>query len=309
MRALAWGRLLRISLAPSAAADVAAGIVVGNWGRWPDGPAPWLAILASLGVYHGGMALNDWADREADRRTRPERPIPSGAISARAALAAAWALELGAVAVAAAISPSAVAWVAGLGALVVGYDVIARGPWIGPLLLGACRAANLGFGLLFAGALGPTPHGVVPPGALALALAYGAYVVCASRVARLEDLEGDGELGSSPRAWLAVAALLLCAPAFVDPYAPAALRTPDPWALALALAGAASLAWLAARTRSWTRADAGRATGIALRRLLVFTAVVALLARSRGSAPEAVAAAILAGFPLSAALRRVIPPT
>jgi 4-hydroxybenzoate polyprenyltransferase len=308
VRALDWARLLRISLAPSAAADVAAGIVVGRWGRWPAGPEPWIAIGASLAVYHGGMALNDWADREADRRSRPERPIPSGAISARTALVAAWTLELGAVAIAAAISWSAVAWIAGLGALVVAYDLLARGAWAGPLLLGACRAANLGFGLLFAGALGPTPDGIVPDGAALLALLYGAYVVCASRVARLEDLDDEHAIGASPRAWLAAAALLLCAPAFVDPYE-AGLRSPDPIVLTLGVAGAASLAWTALRTKRWTRADAGRATGLALRRLLVFTACVALLGRRGGDAPVYVALAILAGFPISAALRRVIPPT
>jgi 4-hydroxybenzoate polyprenyltransferase len=308
VRALAWGRLLRISLAPSAAADVAAGMVVGSWGRWPEGAEPWLAMAASLAAYHGGMAMNDWADREADRRSRPERPIPSGAISPRAALAAAWALELGAVAIAAAISLNAVAWMAGLGALVIAYDLIARGPWAGPLLLGACRAANLGFGLWYASALGPTPNGIAPDSAAVLAALYGAYVVCASRVARLEDLEDDAEIGASPRAWLAAAALLLCGVAFVDPYE-RGLGSPDPWALALAIAGAASLAWTALRTKRWTRADAGRATGLALRRLLVFTACVALLGRRSENAPVVVALAILAGFPVSAALRRLIPPT
>lgn len=308
MRALDWARLLRLSLAPSAAADVAAGLVVGHWGRWPAGAGPWIAILASLAIYHGGMALNDWADREADRRSRPRRPIPSGRISPRAALIAAWTLELGAVGLAAAISWNAVAWIAGLGALVVAYDLLARGPWIGPLLLGACRAANLGFGLLFAGALGPTPDGIVPGAAAALALLYGAYVVCASRVARLEDLDDEGAIGSAPRLWLSAAALLLCVPAFVDPYE-AGLRAPDALVLSLGVAGAASLAWTALRTRRWTRADAGRATGLALRRLLVFTACVALLARRGSDAPVWVALAILAGFPVSAALRRVIPPT
>src|SRR5262245_12972329 len=82
---LALGRLLRISLAPSAAADVAAGTVLAA-GAWPAGPRPFALMLASLCVYHGGMALNDWADREADARDGRPRPIPTGAISAGTAL-------------------------------------------------------------------------------------------------------------------------------------------------------------------------------------------------------------------------------
>ena len=48
-------------------------------------PAPGLA-LASVLMYWSGMALNDWADREADAVERPERPIPSGRVRPGAAL-------------------------------------------------------------------------------------------------------------------------------------------------------------------------------------------------------------------------------
>jgi hypothetical protein len=75
---------------------------------------------------------------------------------------------------------------------------------------------------------------------------------------------------------------------------------------------------------TWTRALVGRATGMALRRLLVFTSTCALLSflatlRLRGAVegPGAmagwsglvVAYAILLGYPISFALRRVFPPT
>ena len=68
---LRWGALLRLSMSPSAAADAAAGVLLGA-GTWPAGPAPFLLVAGSLCVYHGGMALNDWADRGHDARTRPE---------------------------------------------------------------------------------------------------------------------------------------------------------------------------------------------------------------------------------------------
>ena len=91
---LALGRLLRLSLAPTALADVAAGTVLGAM-TWPDGLGPFQLMLASACVYHGAMALNDWADRAADARTRPGRPIPSGAIAPYTALALAVTLLAG----------------------------------------------------------------------------------------------------------------------------------------------------------------------------------------------------------------------
>ena len=48
-------------------------------------------------LYLAGMALNDLADREEDARERPERPIPSGAVSPRAAALIGGSLLLGGV--------------------------------------------------------------------------------------------------------------------------------------------------------------------------------------------------------------------
>ncbi|MEO0649527.1 MAG: UbiA family prenyltransferase, partial [Planctomycetota bacterium] len=92
-RWLAWGQVLRLSLAPSAAADAAAGVLLGA-GGWPLSGLSALPMVASLAVYHGGMGLNDWADREQDARARPGRPIPSGRVSATTVLVAAVALLL-----------------------------------------------------------------------------------------------------------------------------------------------------------------------------------------------------------------------
>ena len=70
-----WGRLLRLSLAPTAIADVVCGgVLSGSAGH--AGLDIFRLVLASLCIYHGGMALNDWADREEDARVRPDRPLP-----------------------------------------------------------------------------------------------------------------------------------------------------------------------------------------------------------------------------------------
>ena len=82
---LALGRLLRVSLSPSAAADAACGVLLGA-AVWPGGTGPWLQILAALCVYHGGMALNDVVDAAWDRDHKRERPIARGTISTNTAL-------------------------------------------------------------------------------------------------------------------------------------------------------------------------------------------------------------------------------
>jgi 4-hydroxybenzoate polyprenyltransferase len=307
VKLLAWGRLLRLSLAPSAAADVAAGLLVGTYeGGWTR--AWWPLIASSLAIYHGGMVLNDYADRAEDERARPDRPLPSHAISARAALSAGVALELAGIALAASVSWRAGAWMAGVSVLAVTYDFLGRGPWLGPALLAACRAANLGLGLFFSGVLAAQPIGIVPPQAVLLALLYGAYVFNASRVARLEDVADESEIGSLPRSHLLAAALMLVAPAFVQPRNSLTF-VPDPIALALGALGAFGLARVALRTKLWRRGDVGRATGMALRRLLVFTASCAIISGAPEHRGWILAAAILAGYPISSALRRVFPPT
>jgi 4-hydroxybenzoate polyprenyltransferase len=149
------GRLLRLSLLPSALADVAGGVVLGNLGHWPVGAGPWWLLGSSASVYHGAMALNDWRDREHDRATRPTRPIPSGAVPAGTALTLALLLLGFGPLLALQHSREAALWSLGLSLLAASYDLVGRGPLLGPLLLAACRAGNLGLGLfLGSGELG-----------------------------------------------------------------------------------------------------------------------------------------------------------
>lgn len=336
MKAVAWGRLLRLSLAPSAVADALAGITLGAWGAFPLDPRAALMPLASLCVFSGGMALNDWADRAGDAATRPERPIPSGAVPARAALWVAILLLAAGPALAHFVAPAAglcLAVVAGTAAL---YDVVGRGALLGPTLLGLCRCGNLAAGVIAGFALSGAQ--VPPPWAFAACLAYGAYVFFASRLARLEDDEDAALLGGRPlRAVLGACACLALAPwivawFYVPPACPGYLiwgPTPDPrspvsfqFAPAALLAGGSALllAREALRSEPWSRPRVGRTAGMALRRLLVFTAALAWCAPLADGIdgarilPEAVggwlvAPLILLGYPLALRLRRVFPPT
>jgi 4-hydroxybenzoate polyprenyltransferase len=298
MRAL--GRLLRLSLAPTAIADIVAGTVAGA-GDWPGGAKPFLLMLASLGVYHGGMALNDWRDRAEDRTTRPDRPVPSGKISARLAFAIGLGLLLAGPAIALLVSlPCALALgIAAAGALV--YDLALRGPMAGPLLLALCRGANLAAGLAL-GTGGEMAWPVLLP-----ALLYGAYVFAVSRLARLEDTDEAARLAASPSLRIGIAGVLLVLAPCAGLLHPLESRARTWAALMLVGVGAAGLIGAARHRGPWSREDVTWATGLGLRRLLVFTAAVALSAG--GPAAWIAATAILAGYPVAYALRGVFPPS
>ncbi len=307
--ALQIGRLLRLSLTASALADVAAGIVLGS-GGWPSGMRFGWALGATFGVYHGGMALNDWADRQVDRETRPERPIPSGAVSAGLALTLALTLLFAGVLCALPLGPAPAAVFGVVALLAVAYDLFGRGPWLGPLLLAACRAGNLSAGLLSGAALaGET----LPPAWVWTAPAlYGAYVFVVSRLGRLEDGEESREPGRLPSLYLTCAALvLLLVPALPlsSPAFGGALRPFDlGWGLSILLAVLGSSGLLRQALRgNWTRPRILAAMGMCLRRLLLFTATASLLVAN--GATWFVTLGILAGYPASFALRRVFPPS
>lgn len=81
-----WAELLRVSALFTVPGDVVAGATAA--GKQVDRRAV-RAIGCSLCLYEAGMALNDFTDRDEDARERPHRPLPSGRIRPRAALAAA----------------------------------------------------------------------------------------------------------------------------------------------------------------------------------------------------------------------------
>jgi len=307
----AWGRLVRLSLAPSAIGDIACGVVLGA-GGWPRGSSPFLLILAALCVYHGGMALNDWADREEDRRVRPDRPIPSGAVPAGAALAVALALLVAGPLLAATLpstSPTSLterpwSFLALAAAAAALYDLRGRGPWLGPGLLALCRFCNLSAGLSAGIGLALTDAQPIGPALWAIPFLYAGYVFVVSRLGRLEDGEDDVALGRRPAMLLGMAATLLVT-------VPIATAIDRPLAalpsFVVATAGAFGLARVALRKEAWTKPDVLRSMGMALRRLIVFTAAAACLAPA--PAGLIVGGLILCGFPLSFALRRVFPPS
>lgn len=103
-----------------------------------------LSPLASVTLYWAGMALNDWADRELDATERPERPIPSGRVTARHALTVAAGLTFVGLALSTAASGYKGARTAILlSGAIWAYDTRLKGTVAGPAGMAACRMLDV----------------------------------------------------------------------------------------------------------------------------------------------------------------------
>lgn len=107
-----------------------------------------LLLLATLGLYGGGVVLNDVFDAELDAIERPERPIPSGKVpKSAAALMGAVLLLMGVVF---AVSYSQLSGFIAIiiAILVILYDRTAKHSTVwGPIVMGMCRGGNLLLGV------------------------------------------------------------------------------------------------------------------------------------------------------------------
>ncbi|MSR47437.1 MAG: hypothetical protein EXS13_10295 [Planctomycetes bacterium] len=184
-RLLAYGQLLRLSLAPTVVADLAAGVALAVAA---PGGAPRLLPLVpiSLLLFCGGMALNAFVDRVEDATTRPQRPLPSGTIAPAAALFLAIAFLVGGPALALVLLPSSTDGprvAAALALCIAAYhSPLRRNGVVGPLLLGLIRGGNLALGAV---AIVGLRLGLAA--ALPFAACHVAYVIGASLVAHEED--------------------------------------------------------------------------------------------------------------------------
>lgn len=104
----------------------------------------WALPLASMAFYWAGMAVNDWADRELDAVERPERPIPSGRVSAQAAFRTGGVLTAAGLGLACLGGGQRSLRVAvPLAASVWAYDTVLKGTPLGPCGMSACRALDV----------------------------------------------------------------------------------------------------------------------------------------------------------------------
>jgi hypothetical protein len=194
-----WCELLRVPNIPTAWADVAAGsAAAAGFLAWSSsvGVDLWsglgLLLLATTGLYGGGVILNDFFDAELDRRERPERPIPS-ARARRQTVGLVGFLLLGSgVGLAGIHSATSGIVAAVVAALAVTYDAWGkRRLLLGPALMGSARGGNLLLGVS------------ILPGALealwflaALPLLYIAAVTMVSRGEVHGGRRGTGALAT-----------------------------------------------------------------------------------------------------------------
>jgi heme O synthase-like polyprenyltransferase len=178
-----WLQLFRAPNLFTAPGDPLAGYLIANQAYGADGTLA-VVIGASLLFYSGGLLLNDIADIEEDRRERPNRPLPSGAVSRVLALTVAMGL-FGVALV--------LCWVAGgenraltvtMGSAllisIISYNLWTKHlPVAGALNMGACRTLSI----LVGASAGPGPiieWAVIP------AVLVGLYIAAVTNLARHE---------------------------------------------------------------------------------------------------------------------------
>ncbi len=138
-------KLGRISNLPTVWTNVLVGALLAG-GSLTDARLPLLLVSMSL-FYVGGMFLNDAYDRDFDAKARPDRPIPSGQVSAAQVFAFGFGMLFAGLALLAQVGYGAAGgtgWrpaAAGIALVlaIVAYDRWHKNNPLGPLIMGLCR--------------------------------------------------------------------------------------------------------------------------------------------------------------------------
>ncbi len=178
----------RISNLPTVWTNTLAGVVLAG-GAPADARVPWLMLALSL-CYVAGMFLNDAFDREFDARHRPERPIPSGEVTATAVFGAGFAMLAAGVALLTWVGygfSASTGWrpaLAGvvLAAAIVLYDWSHKENPLSPVVMGLCRVFVYATAA-YAVAIDP------PPRVFAMGFLLLCYLIGLTYIAKQEHLE------------------------------------------------------------------------------------------------------------------------
>lgn len=130
----------------TALTDILAGMAIGQF--LFSESAPFWLLPATVGLYGGGVVLNDVFDASLDAIERPERPIPSGKVSLKTAAIMGTVLLLSGILLSGFHTPES-AFIAFLIALTtILYNRFAKHHKVaGPLVMGLCRGGNLLLGM------------------------------------------------------------------------------------------------------------------------------------------------------------------
>ena len=207
MRASAFLLILRPHNMLASALAVAAGAFIARHGPVPG----WIIVAVLTAVVTGaGNILNDYFDLNVDRINKPNRPLPAGTITPRAALAWYGALTLAVTAAAVWLVPRDVLL------LIIAWEVALAvyAAWCKRwLVAGNVLVAAISSSAFFAGAMvAGNARAAVIPAAIAFA-----FVLCREIVKGAEDIAGDRSGGvhtlavvlGAPRAGSIAATLML----------------------------------------------------------------------------------------------------
>jgi hypothetical protein len=149
-------RLMRPANIVTAVSDILAGIALSGFLEDTVFTSLWpilLLVLATAGLYGGGVVFNDVFDAELDSVERPERPIPSGLINKNMAAVVAVLLLVAGIFCASMVFEEGLLSAAGLLALAIAVAAVVYDKWGkhhafgGPLNMGLCRGLNLLLGM------------------------------------------------------------------------------------------------------------------------------------------------------------------
>ncbi|MEU1804401.1 UbiA family prenyltransferase [Streptomyces sp. NPDC019937] len=250
------------------------------WAAWAVPTLSWIA----------GHYLGDYFDRDLDAIGKPQRPIPSGRLSPRAAVASGMLCALAAAVVTALTAWTALLLVAAGMAGIVAYSKVFKGRGLsGNAVRGALTALTVVFGAMTAGT---EPRW---PAVLPAALAFWAHDTASNLVGTLRDVEGDRSGGyltlpvlrgvryAARTAALLYAAALVTAAACVPLAAPGGRAAFAALLLVAAACGFHAFAPLLRGAAPLTPARALRAHEVLVAERLILAAAV--LAGGRGPAP------------------------
>lgn len=246
----------------------------------------WLLLIAMSLFYVGGMYLNDAFDADIDAAERPERPIPSGAVSRATVYTAGSSMLVAGIVLVQVAAPGLwpLASSIALAAMIVLYNWHHKANPLSPFVMGLCRVlVYTTCGLCFVAAL---------PGTLWLgALVLLCYLIGLTYVAKQENFGRVENLW--PLAFLA-------APLIYGVTHIAAQPTTLLFVIALA-------AWIAYAIRLVQRRQPGDIPRAVVSLIAGISLLDALLIASAGHLATAFVA--VAGFALTLFLQRYVPGT
>ncbi len=256
-----WADLVRLPSVLTVPGDVLLGALAVGSGL----SAPQVAARSagSCLIYLGGMALNDYADRNIDAHERPLRPIPSGRVSPGSALALATGLTAAGLAISRAAGGGGSLRIASaLAGTAWAYDLGLKHTPLGPVALSAARFLNVMHG---AGSL--TARRALVPAAVVAGHTLGLGLVS----------RHEAEGGSRSLAYATLAGTAVVSAAALAVSVAQLRRRPEGWRRSVALV--ASLGSLGAFAEGLTRAGVAAAArpGPAEIQRVVGTGVIGLV--------------------------------